>query len=236
MADAFGRAIRDFHRGGLDEPLVQRDGEETLDHPIEKFYFGSFDAEGEEGEWIEVHVGGPLLDIGAGAGRDTLYFQDQFETVAIEVSNALVETMEDRGVKDPRIGDMFALPEQFDAGRFQSALLIGTQTCLSGSMTGLESFLNDLATVTSEDGTAIVDGYDPTHGDVEKLLGYRSDPAQGLAHRVMTFEYEGDIDPILYFRLFSPARLREAAQATAWSVAEIRARSDSCYYRGALEK
>lgn len=54
--------------------------------------------------------------------------------------------MANRGVEDARRGDMFALPEQFDADRFQSALVIGSQTCLSGSMIGLESFLNDLAT------------------------------------------------------------------------------------------
>lgn len=236
MPDAFGSAIRDFHHGTQTEPLVQRDGEETLDHPIEAFYFESFDPTSGDGGWIVEHVDGPLLDVGAGAGRDSLYFQDRFETVAVEVSEALVETMTERGVEDARLGDMFALPEQFEDGRFQSALVIGTQTTLAGSMAGLEQFLEELATVTREDGTAILDGYDPTDDAAEELLGYRSDPADGLAHRVMTFEYDDVVDPILYFRLFSPDRLREAAADTRWSVVDIRQRSDSAYYRTALEK
>ena len=236
MTDAFGTAIRDFHRGTQDEPLLQRDGEETLDHPIEEFYFGAFDPESSDGSWIESHVRGPLLDVGAGAGRDSRYFQEQFETVAIEVSDALVETMTERGVEDARRGDMFELPQQFGSDRFGSVLSIGTQTCLAGSMDGLEALLDDLAVVTRDHGTAVVDGYDPTDETVTELLGYRNDPTPGLAHRVMTFEYDGERDPILYFRLFSPARVREAVAATPWTVTAVASRDDSCYYRVALEK
>lgn len=236
MPDAFGSALRDFHRGDLDEPLVQRDGEETLEHPIEEFYYGSFDPDSEAGAWIESRVDGPLLDVGAGAGRDTLYFQERFETVALEVSDALVETMTDRGVRNARSGDMFALTEQFDADRFQSALVVGTQVGLAGSTVGLEAFLADLAAVTRDGGTAVLDGYDPTNEDAEELLGYRADPTPGLAHRVMAFEYDGAIDPILHFRLFAPDRLRAAAEATPWTVTDVRESGDSCYYRVALEK
>lgn len=42
MSDPFARAIHDFHQDEQDTPLVQRDGGETLEHPIERFYFGDF--------------------------------------------------------------------------------------------------------------------------------------------------------------------------------------------------
>lgn len=237
MADAFGKALRDYHRGTQTAPLIQRDGEETLDHPIEAFYFEPFDPAGDVGAaWLSARVDGPLLDVGAGAGRIALYFQERQETVAIEVSDALVETMADRGVDDPRRGDMFALPDQFGQDRFGAVLSIGTQTCLAGSITGLEAHLHDLDRVTRETGTALLDGYDPTHDGVEELLGHRNDPAPGLAHRVMSFEYDGDRDPIHYFRLFSPDRFREAVAETAWTVADVANGEDSPYYRIALEK
>lgn len=54
--------------------------------------------------WLELWLDGPVLDPGAGASRDSLHVQHQFE-----------------------------------AGRFQSALAIGTQLCLAGSMQGLGS-------------------------------------------------------------------------------------------------
>ncbi|WP_132058321.1 class I SAM-dependent methyltransferase [Halorussus amylolyticus] len=236
MPDPFGRAIRDFHRGEQDEPLIQRDGEQTLDHPIERFYFGEFDAADESGAWLDSRLDGPLLDVGAGAGRHTLHFQERFETVAVEVSDHLVETMAERGVEDARRGDMFDLRESFERDRFQSALAIGTQLGLAGSMQGLRRFLGDLAHVTRPDATAVVDCYDPDRNRVSELLGYRPDPTPGLASRVMWFEYEDDTGETLLFRLFSPDRLREAAVGTGWEVETVDYGDDGPHYRAALAK
>jgi ketosteroid isomerase-like protein len=74
--------------------------------------------------------------MGAGAGRHALSFPQQFETVAMESREALVETMRDRGVPDARCVDMFALRDVFDRDRFQSALAAGTQVGLCRSTTG----------------------------------------------------------------------------------------------------
>ena len=238
MLDPFGRAIHDHHRGNRDAPLIQRDGAWSQEHPIERVYFSAFDANDESGQWLESWFDGPLLDMGAGAGRHTLYFQEQFETVAIEVSDHLVETMCERGIEDARKGDMFALREQFERDRFRSALAIGTQAGLAGSMQGLRQYLGDLAHVTTPDATAVLDCYDPDRIDSEKVLGYREDPSRGLAHLVMEFEYEGDVSDILLFRLFSPDRVREAVVGSGWTVAAVRYGDDgdSPSYRVALEK
>jgi hypothetical protein len=168
MSDPFGRAIRDHYRDEQDAPLVQRDGEYAREHPIERFYFSAFEPETDDDQWLVSQLDGPLLDLGAGAGRHALYFQDRFETVAVEVSDHLVETMRDRGVADARRGDMFSLREQFERDQFQSALAIGTQVGLAGSMQGLRRFLGDLAHVTTPDATAVFDGYDP---ESERLRG-----------------------------------------------------------------
>jgi hypothetical protein len=235
MTTAFGRALLDHHCGNRDAPLVQRDGAETLTHPIEDFYFTDFE-ETLAPAWLESWLDGPLLDLGAGAGRDALYFQERFETVALDVDEQLVTLIEDRGVADVRQGDMFALPEQFDRDRFQSVLAIGTQVGLAKSMRGLAEFLDDLAQVTTSDATAVLDSYDPTFKGAAEMLGYRPDPTPGLAFRVITYEYEGAVDETLLFRLFSPDRLREAAADTGWAVAEVRQPGDAYYYRAALEK
>ena len=219
MTDAFGRAIRDHHRGDRTEPLVQGDGEETREHPIQDFYFTDFDPESDAGSWLASRLEGPLVDLGAGAGRHALWFQERFETVAVESSPALVETMRERGVADPREGDMFALRESFGRDRFPSALVIGTQVGLAGSMRGLSAFLGDLAFVTTPDATAVVDCYDPDHPAAADLLGYREDPT-------------------LRFTLFSPDRLREAAIGTGWAVDAVdrEGSGDGPHYRAALRK
>ena len=237
MSDVFGRAIRDHYRGERTEPLYHSDGAESVEHPIESFYFTPFDPEAGTNGWLADHLQGPLVDLGAGTGRHALYFQERFETVAIEPSPALVETMRDRGVEDAREADMFALRETFERDRFGSALANGTQLGLAGSMRGLSAFLGDLAFVTRPDATAVVDCYDPAHPDTAELIGYRDDPTPGLAHRVMFFEYEGERNPILQLRLFSPDRLREAAIGTGWKVTGV-ARGDGSgyHYRAALAK
>jgi len=244
MRSAFGGALLDHYRDERSAPLIQRDGPETREHPIERFYFGSFDAADELWGTLGGHLAGPMVDLGAGAGRHALHFQEQFETVAVEPDPQLVTLMRERGVEDAREGDMFALRETFDRDRFASALAYGTQVGLAGSMAGLRSFLCDLAHVTRPDGTAVLDAYDPTTFDPDDptaldpadLLGYRADPAPGLASRVMTFEYEDTVDETLLFGLFSPARFREATVGTDWSVVAVHQDDGDPHYVVVLER
>ena len=234
--DPFGRALRDFHRGEMAEPLVRRDGAETEEHPVEALYFEAFDPGTPHGGWLDAYADGPVLDVGAGVGRHARHFQDAFETVAVEVSDALVGTMRERGVRDARRGDLFDLRAAFDRDRFGSALVVGTQLGLAGSTRGLRECLGDLSHVTAPGAAAVVDGYDPDADGVEGLLGHRADPTPGVARRVFHFEYEGEVGETLAFRLFSPDRLREAAAGTGWTVDDVRRSSDGPYYRAALTK
>ncbi len=176
MSDPFGRALLDHARGERTAPLRQIDGEWERDHPIEQFYFEPRDPEAETTAFLERHLHGPLVDLGAGVGRDVRYFSEQCETVGLERSPHLVTAMEERGVERAVEGDMFALQATFDRDRFASALAVGTQLGLAQSPAGVQSFLADLAYVTRPDATAVVDAYDPTSVDAADLLGYRSEP------------------------------------------------------------
>ena len=68
--DPSGRAIRDPSLGTRAEPLLDRDGPETREHAIERWYFGEHDHDAWRDRWLE----GLLLDMGAGTGRDALYY------------------------------------------------------------------------------------------------------------------------------------------------------------------
>lgn len=235
MADAFGEALLDHHRDEREASLFQRDGDEVLCHPVEDFYFGSFESEPDSG-WVASWLDGPLLDVGAGSGRDALYFQRQFGTVALEISHSLVTLLDERGVRRVRQGDLFALRDQFDRDRFRSVLALGTQVGLAKSMQGLTDLLGEFAYVTDADGTAVLDCYDPTHDGATEMLGFRPDPSPGLARRVVRYEYGDLIGDTLLFLLFSPDRLREATRGTEWAVADIRRPHGTYHYRAALQK
>lgn len=138
IPDPYGRAIRDRFHNQQDEPLLNRHGNEVSEHSeITEVYFSNFDTESADNEWVASWLDGSLLDIGAGAGRHTLYFQEHFEAVAIEVSEHLVELMHDRGVHDARHIDMFDIREAFERDRFKSVLMIGTQLGLTASLQSL---------------------------------------------------------------------------------------------------
>lgn len=232
--EPFGAAIRDKHRGEKTAPLVLRDGPDAQEHTVQRYLDEPSD------EWIgrlEPHLDGPALDMGAGAGRHALVFQERFETVAVEVSEPLVETMRERGVRDARLVDAFDLRSEFGRDRFGSAYAAGTQVALAGSRAGLREFLGDLAYVTTPDARAAFPLHDPGWEGIPDLVGYRADPAPGLASRVMHFEYDGTVGETLLFRQFSPARLRDATLGTAWEVAAVDEPTDpGNAYRAVLEK
>jgi hypothetical protein len=235
MTDPFGRALLDHYRGEKTEPLSQCVGDEKLTHPVEEFYFDAFESQAGA-DWIESWLQGPLLDVGAGAGRDSLYFQDRFETVALEISESLVTLLESRGVDRVEHGDMFRLTDSFERNRFGSLLVVGTQVGLARSMPGFQELLGQFAAVTTAEATLVLDAYDPEYGNAPEMLGFHSDPASGLGHRVIRYEYEGVAGETLLFVLFGPDRLREATTETAWTVADVQRPHDAYYYRAALQK
>jgi SAM-dependent methyltransferase len=230
VSDPFARALRDHHRDERDAPLLVHGDDESRVHPIEEFYFAADD---DALPWIERWLGGPLLDLGAGVGRDARYFQTRFETVAVEVSEPLVETMRDRGVADARRGDMFTLHASFPPDRFRSVLLRGTQLGLAGSLARLRETLATLDAVTTGEATCVVDAYDPRQPGTADLIGYRADPRDGLARRAFRFEYAGVRGNPLGFLLFGPDRLRSAARAAGWSVVAVDT-AGTGYYWAAL--
>lgn len=231
MSDPFAQAFYDYHFEEMKTPLLYRRGDVAKEAEIGS-YFEVADA---GGSWLAAQVDGPLLDMGAGAGRHSLYFQQQFETVAIEQTEALVELLRDRGVEDVRHADMFSLRDSFEADRFESAIALGTQTSLARSMEGLVRFLDDLARVTTPTATAVLDGYDPEHPKTKAILDYYDDIADGLAYRLLQMEYDGVLGDIWLYRLFTPDRIREATAETDWELADLNYTQENLY-QAALTK
>lgn len=240
-ADPLGRAMYDCHRGELIGELVYRDGDDIEPHDVHATYFTP--PESWSAEWQRQLAGldGPVLDIGCGPGNNGLWLQGQGrEVVGIDVSSNAVKAARGRGLEEVRVMDMFDLG--FPRDRFQSAIAIGTQLGLAGSLPGVRAFLSDLAFVTDERAVAIVDNYDPAGLDPETFLGYRPDPRPGVARRAFHFEYRQpsanqdarEVGRTLTFVLFGPDRLRDIVIGTPWELAAVHPRDG--YYRARLEK
>jgi SAM-dependent methyltransferase len=226
----------DYERGGLRGEFVYRDGDDTKEAPVYEHYFSTPDEWGEEILALLDAFEGPVVDVGCGAGKHALYLQEDHEVVAFDVSPNAVRAARERGVSDAREMSMFEMDLPRD--RFRSALVNGTQIGLAGSLAGARAFLSDLAEITDPEAVAVVDNYDPTTLDGDRLLGYRPDPRPGMARRTFHFEYvregEREVGPSLDFVLFGPDRLREVVVGTLWDVERVN-RMDG-FYKALLAK
>lgn len=238
-ADALGLAMLDYQRGGLRGDCRYVDGAETVDAHIHENYFG------DPSQWkgatkrLLDSLEGPVVDVGCGAGNHALYLQKRVDdVVAFDVSPGAVRAARERGVEDAVVADMFDMP--FRRDRFRSAWMYGTQLGLAGSLAGVSALLAELAYVTDEQAVAVVDSYDPYRVDAEKMVGYRPDPRDGVAHRAFHVEYDrgGErlVGRTLSFVLFGPERLRDTTVGTPWSVTEIHEKTTGGHYRAVLEK
>lgn len=239
MADPLGRAVLDFQRGRHRGNCVHRDGDAVWDANLYGFYFRPPTDWPADLRDLLASLDGPVLDAGCGAGQHALFLQRDREVVAVDVSPHAVRAASERGVDDARVMDVFDLA--FPPDRFGSVLVNGTQAGLAGSLDGLRAFLADLARVTTADGVAVVDSYDPAALD-DSFPGLHPDPRDGLARRTFHVEYESptaegwvrEVGRTLDFLLFGPERLREAAEGTPWTVTDVRRQGG--YYRSVLER
>lgn len=235
VMDVFGQAILDSFHGNRSDSLYQRDGATKYQHRIEEYYFREFHTQ-PGADWIASYLEGPLLDIGAGAGRDTLHFQDEFETTALEISSPLVQLLKDRNVYNICHGDMFSLHDLFPPNKFRSLLINGTHVGLVKSRSGFREFLEQLDQITLSKATVVFDCYDPTIEGAEQMLGYRTDPTPGLGFRVYHYEYDGNVGKTLLFRLFSLDQVRSILTDTTWALTDYNRPHDTYHMQIALTK
>src|SRR4029453_7026496 len=108
--DAFGAALADHAAGVTAGPeliLEVDDGHRTPALPPAWFFLPDSSWSPEEREVLgHAPPAGPVLDLGAGAGRHALWFQSRgHEVTAVDASPGAVEGCRARGVADARLGD-----------------------------------------------------------------------------------------------------------------------------------
>jgi SAM-dependent methyltransferase len=101
---------------------------------------------------------GHVLDAGAGAGSHALVLQEKGHPVtAIDVSPLAVQLMQERGVKDARCINFFALPGD---PTFDTILLLMNGIGIAGTLEGLDQFLAQAKTLLKPTGQILLDSTD----------------------------------------------------------------------------
>ena len=170
IGDAWGRALLDHLDGGLtNAPQLEVDDGTAVPAMHPSWFFREFD----EWDWWERELlgaidEGPVLDLGAGAGRAALHFQDRgVDVTAVESSAGAAEVCRRRGVRDVRISDLNDPPSD---RRWRAVLLLCGNLGLGGTWDGNRTLLRRLAELT--DPGAVLVG-DSVTSDGRDELGLR---------------------------------------------------------------
>jgi SAM-dependent methyltransferase len=184
--DAFGRALLDcYERAPLRPFVLEVDDGRSMPAMDPAWFFQT------ESEWVEwerarlSEVVGPVLDLGAGAGRAALHLQNRgCKVTAVDHSPGAVEVCRSRGVHDARLADFVAeLPAD---RRWSSVLLLCGNFGLAGGWDATRSLLARLADACAPNAVLLADTVDPVIGADERARLYQ-------AQRVAAGDYIGDV-------------------------------------------
>jgi SAM-dependent methyltransferase len=169
--DAFGRALVDYSVGALGPTLMlERDDGSSGPSLQPAEFFAPPDAWPEWERRAVAAVSGPVLDLGAGAGRHSLFLQEAgHEVTAVDYSPGAVEVCRARGVLDVRLADLTDPPED---RRWGAVLLMCGNLGLAGNWQATRSLLARLARGSRSDAIVVTDTVDPTVDNDADDLAY----------------------------------------------------------------
>lgn len=202
VTDAWGDALNDHLDGHeVDELRLEVDDGTVVPamHP-EWFFRVEPDWEPEERRLIEMITHGPVLDLGAGAGRVALHLQERgLQVTAVESSPGAAQVCRRRGVLDVRVQDLNCPPAD---QAWRTILLLGGNLGLGGSWEGIRRLLVRLAEISAPDALLVADSVDYT----------------GRAEVGLRIRYANQVTPWWRQRNVSAAEVKTLVEDTGWSI------------------
>lgn len=161
---------------------------------------------------------GPVLDLGAGAGRHSLYLQGLgHDVTAVDSSPGALEACRSRGVSDVRLADLTTF---HDDRRWGTLLLMCGNLGLAGDWEPTRRLLNRLGEMTVPGGLLIGDSVDPD--DPDDLEYQERNRRQGFHRgRVRLRLHYGDVvTPWWALLNLPPADIEALVDGTGWTLEE----------------
>lgn len=219
--DAYGQEIWAFFQGKKSFEVVERDDGFVDVSGGAPAYFAEFK------DWPKIqkqaikYAKGKVLDLGAGAGRVSLYLQKRgFDVVAIDKSPLAIKVCKIRGVKHAKVLPIEKI-STFKTSTFDTILMFGNNFGLFGSFKKAKTLLKKFHKITSPNALIIaesVDPYkteDPVHLQYLKFNKKRGRMPGQLRIRIRFRNYVGDWFDYL---LVSKQEMKEILKDTGWKV------------------
>jgi len=230
--DAYGQEVWAFFQGKKSFEVVERDDGFVDFSGGAPAYFAEFK------DWPKIqkqaikYAKGKVLDVGAGAGRVSLYLQKKkFDVVAIDNSPLAIKVCKKRGVKHAKVLPIEKI-DTFKPNTFDTILMFGNNFGLFGSFKKAKTLLKKIHKITSPSAIIItenVDPYkteDPVHLQYHKFNKKRGRMPGQLRIRIRFRNYVGDWFDYL---LVSKQEMKEILKNTGWKVKKFIDAGDYMY-------
>jgi len=227
--DAFGRAVYDRFMGGRPIEIIERSDGYMDAYPSD--YFAEHRKWSKHEKQAIRYARGRVLDIGAGAGRVSLYLQKKgHDVLATDISPLAIKVCRLRGVKKAKVIPIARLSPRL--GAFDTIVMYGNNFGLFGSYKGAKRLLRRFHTMTSPHARLIVESNDiyktknPDHLAYQRQNRSRGRMSGQIRLRAI---YKKSRTPWIDYLMVSPDEMRDILKGTGWKVEKFFRSGDSMY-------
>ena len=219
--DAYGHLLSDYHDGRENFEIVERE-----DGFITTSQFGPLNYFTEYGNWAEHqkravrYATGRVLDIGCGAGRHSLYLQEQgFDVLGTDNSPLAIQICQRRGLKNTLVTSITQLNSKI--GTFDTILMMGHNFGLVGNYKRAKWLLRRFAAMTTDTAKIIAETMDPYQTEDHYHLAYHQfnrDRGRMSGQIRLRIRYRHHATPWFDYLFVSKAEMEDILDGTAWQV------------------
>lgn len=235
--DAFGHGMLHYFNTGEGVEIIERDDGYFHTSSGPASYFAEYAFWPEHHKQAMKFAHGRVLDIGCGAGRHTLYLQEQgLEVTAVDSSPKAIEVCRLRGVKDARILPITKISRHIEP--FDSIIMMGNNFGLFANAKRAKRLLKRFHHLTFSGGTLMAESADPYQTeDVDHLAYHQFNRQRGRMSGQLRLRvrHRRIKTPWFDYLIVSREEMAEIVQGTGWKIAQF-IDSDSPMYVAILEK
>ncbi len=232
--DAYGRyLLAQYNKQVETGEIIERDDSFIDTGTLYGYYLSDY-ADWQKSEQPAIdRARGNVLDIGAGAGRHSLYLQEKgLQVTAIDNSPGAIELCKLRGVQNATVTaienvDELA-PESFD-----TILMLGNNFGLFGSQQNARTILEKLHRITTANAQIIAGTRNPYKTDDSEHLEYhelnrRRDRMPGQI--TMRVRYRKTVGAWFDYLFVSPDEMQEIISHSDWQIQEFIESGEANYF------
>ena len=237
--DAYGHLISDRHNGRDNVEVVEReDGFIDTNRLGPRNYFADYADWAEHQKGTMAYATGRVLDLGCGAGRHSLYLQEQgHDALGTDNSPLAIETCQRRGLKHAVVTSITQLDSKI--GTFDTILMMGHNFGLAGNYKRAKWLLRRFAAMTSGTAKIIAETMDPYETTDPGHLTYHQfnrDRGRMSGQLKLRVRYKKYATPWFDYLFVSQAEIEDILNGTPWQVEHYINPADTPTYVAILTK